>query len=67
MPLLAQKFSVRIRISGGLIVLSCLLIFLPMIAELCPNSTGFGLSLLITFLIGNFLRKKIMNNKNFFI
>jgi len=54
MPYIATKVSLKVRIAGGLTILSALLLFFPVLAIIMPNSTGYTIALVLTFFIGAF-------------
>lgn len=55
MPIFAEKFSVKKRVIGGIIILLFFLILLVIVAVVYNTDAGFGLSLVITFCVGNLL------------
>ena len=50
--LIARYLSLNARIIGGLLLMVVVLIFMPILAEIWPNDTGFALIMILIFIQG---------------
>lgn len=49
---IARKFTLNQRVSGGLILIGIFLLLLPAVGELMANGIGYGITLVILFILG---------------